>query len=84
MDVATVVPGVPGRVIRFVQAAEDGTFDANAWRTISHGRSVVELRAAVAEALEEPNAIGLKLCARPRLAHVEQKPRDSQTTRGLG
>nr|CAB3454105.1 unnamed protein product [Digitaria exilis] len=67
MDVATVVPGVPGRNIRFVRAADDGTFapDPDDWDEFRfNGRSEVELRAAVAGALEEPNVLGIKLCAR--------------------
>ncbi|CAL5084201.1 unnamed protein product [Urochloa decumbens] len=66
MNIESVVPGVPGRIIRFVRAADDGTLPPNAaWNEFRFdGRSVFELRAAVARALGEANALGIKLCAR--------------------
>lgn len=52
-------------MIRFVRAEHDGSFDPSDWRMIEfHGRSVYNLRSAVAENLNEDSAIHIKLCVR--------------------
>jgi hypothetical protein len=58
-------PGVQERTIRFVRAADDGRFDINETREfLFQGRSVFDLRSAVAEELEEANVHAIKLCVR--------------------
>jgi hypothetical protein len=59
------MPGVQEPTIRFVRAADDGSFDQNETRIIEfQGRSVFNLRSKVAEELEEANFHAIKLCVR--------------------
>ncbi|KAK3131711.1 hypothetical protein QOZ80_6AG0510260 [Eleusine coracana subsp. coracana] len=53
------------RTIRFVQAANDGTFDPNGWTEIQfQGRSVFNVRRAVARIIAEDVTTDIKLCMR--------------------
>jgi hypothetical protein len=61
----SAVPRVQERTIRFVRAADDGRFDQNMTRTFEfQGRSVFNLRSAVADELGEVDAHAIKLCVR--------------------
>ncbi|TVU13385.1 hypothetical protein EJB05_40438, partial [Eragrostis curvula] len=58
-------PVVERRMIRFVRAADDGSIDPDDWREIEfNGRSVYNLRSAVARNLNYDSVDSIKLCVR--------------------
>ncbi|TVU13383.1 hypothetical protein EJB05_40436, partial [Eragrostis curvula] len=58
-------PVVERRMIRFMRAADDGSIDPDDWREIEfNGRSVYNLRSAVARNLNYDSVDSIKLCVR--------------------
>jgi hypothetical protein len=60
------------RIVRFVQATDDWSFDPNGWKEIVfRGRSVLGLKSALTRELGQGNAVGIELRVQAgRLGHL--------------
>jgi hypothetical protein len=60
------------RIVRFVQATDDWSFDPNGWKEIVFlGRSVLDLKSAVKRELAQGNVVGIELRVQAgRLGHL--------------